>query len=231
MFAKSKSTCLEAKQIVSDWLKLRGLELSKEKTVISHLDDGFDFLGFNVRRYETKSKKLGKVLLIKPSKDSINKFRHEIKSEWRKCIGWHTKNVIDNIKPKIIGWCNYYKVVNSKMIFNHLDHWMYIRQRRFVERRHPKKNWKWYKNKYWGKIKSREDKWVFMDKKSGTFLWKLAWTPIAYHVGIKCNVSPDNPEYRDYWKIRRKKQCSLLNKLKGILWRKQKGGSFPFFVG
>ena len=50
-----------------EFLAERGLELSDEKTVITHIDDGFDFLGYNIRKYKG-------VLLIKPSKKSLKKF-------------------------------------------------------------------------------------------------------------------------------------------------------------
>ncbi|SPR13700.1 reverse transcriptase domain-containing protein [Orientia tsutsugamushi] len=66
--AKSESSCIRAKSIINDWLSIRGLELSKEKTKILHINEGFDFLGFNIRQYNTNSTRRGVAVLVKTSK-------------------------------------------------------------------------------------------------------------------------------------------------------------------
>ena len=78
VFSKSEDTINKAKSLIVTWLKERGLELSEEKTKISNIKEGFDFLGFNIRQYETAYKKRKKVLLIKPSKSSVLSFKKQM---------------------------------------------------------------------------------------------------------------------------------------------------------
>ena len=59
----------QVKAGIAEWLTPRGLTFNEEKTRIVHIDDGYDFLGFNVRRYNGK-------LLIRPSKAAIQRIRH-----------------------------------------------------------------------------------------------------------------------------------------------------------
>lgn len=162
--AKSKEACIRAKEIVSNWLSMRGLKLSEEKTKTCHIEQGFNFLGFNIRQYKTKSKRRGIILLIRPSKDSIKAFKKQMIIELKKSLSWSVDRIIENLNPKIKGWANYFNKVASKRIFANLDHWMWTRQARLVHRRHPNKHWWWLKAKYWGRIKGRYDNWVFMDK-------------------------------------------------------------------
>lgn len=225
IFAKTKTSCESARTIISKWLKTRGLELSEEKTHICHIDEGFDFLGFNVRHYKTRARKRGKVFLCKPSKASIKSFKKQMKIEWKRSLMWRTDRVIANLNPKIKGWCNYFRTGASKETFSKLDKWMFLRQKKFVIRRHPNKFWWWRVKQYWGAIYGRQDRWVFMDKKNekSTYLWKLAWTPIKRHTLIKSGASPDNPEQREYWRNRQAKNSKYLFKQRGILWYRQQG--------
>ena len=100
---------------------------------------------------------------------------------------------------------------------------MWKRQERFVARRHPNKHWWWKKPRYWGYIPNREDSWVFKDKRTGEYLWKLSWTPIKRHILVKGAASPDNPDLKEYWEKRRSRVIPYVVKLRSILWRKQNG--------
>ena len=225
IFSKTKAECEKAKESITKWLSIRGLKLSEEKTKIVHIEQGFDFLGFNIRQYRTNRKRKKKVLLCKPSKASVRSFKKQMKDEWKKTLMWDTKRVIENLNPKIKGWCNYFRVGTSKETFKKLDGWMWKRQMRFARRRHPNKHWWWCKKRYWGKIKGWNDKWVFVDTYSHKelFLWKLAWTPIKRHILVKGRSSPDDPTLRIYWQQRQANHSKYLFKLRSILWRKQKG--------
>ena len=225
IFAKSKESCMQAKDKLKPWLTKRGLEFSEDKTNIRHIEEGFNFLGFSIKHYKTKAKKNGLIMLCKPSKASIQSFKKQMITEWKKMVSWTTTRVIENLNPKIKGWCNYFRVGTSKDTFSSIDHWMWGRQARFVSRRHPKKYWDWKKKKYWGRIRGRYDQWVFMDKnhEKELYLWKLSWTPIKRHVMVKGSYSPDNPALKEYWQNRQAKNCKFLFKTRSILWRKQKG--------
>ena len=99
---KSKETLEEIKLLVADFLKERGLTLSEEKTKITHIDEGFDFLGFNVRKYNG-------ILLIKPSKKSLKKFMTKIRGIIDSNKGSKQESLIRLLNPVITGWVNYYK--------------------------------------------------------------------------------------------------------------------------
>ena len=101
----------EAEQTIADlkvWLAPRGLSLSEEKTRIVDLNEGFDFLGFNVRHYPKATAKAGAKLFIKPSKASIQKMRDRLRQEWHSLTGVNAQAVIKRLAPIITGWANYY---------------------------------------------------------------------------------------------------------------------------
>ncbi|SPM46562.1 Uncharacterised protein [Orientia tsutsugamushi] len=91
--------------------------MSKEKTRILHINEGFDFLGFNIRQYNTNSTRRGVALLVKPSKDSIKSFKKRISIEWKKSFSWNIDRIIDNLNSKIFGWCSYFNKVVFKENF------------------------------------------------------------------------------------------------------------------
>lgn len=190
------------------WLQECGLSLSKEKTKITHITDGFDFLGFNIRMYKSKR---SQKLLIKPSKISIVKFRKKLKKTWKEARGSTISNVIAKLNPIIKGWANYYRIAVSSEIFSSLDNYLWIRQYRHARRTHPSKSWDWIKHKYWGKLcPNRNDKWVFGCKNTGSYMYKLAWTPIKRHIMVKGNYSPFDPSKKDYWARRNTNNNKIL---------------------
>lgn len=221
--AKSQESCIKAKKMINDWLSIRGLELSEEKTRILHVKEGFDFLGFNIRQYNTQSRRRGITLLVKPSKSSIKSFKKRIMIEWKRSFSWTIDRVIDNLNLRIMGWCSYFNKVISKRTFTQLDRWMWMRQARFVCRKHHNRCWKWLKVHYWGRIKSRNDNWVFMDKTKNLYLWKMQWTAIKRHILVKGKASPDNPELREYWQKRQANKPKYFFKIRQMLWRRQEG--------
>ncbi len=145
----------EVAPIVELHFKERGLELSAEKTKITHIDEGFDFLGQNVRKYSGK-------LLIKPSKKSCKSCRDKI----RKIISCYKaasqELLIAKLNPVIRGWTNYHSHVISKKIFSDMDHFLWKLLWKWAKRRHPNKNLQWIKNRYFVRINKRD--WIFQDK-------------------------------------------------------------------
>ena len=106
----------QIKARLAEWLTPRGLSFNEDKTRIVHLDeDGFDFLGFNVRRYRSK-------LLIKPSKAAIRRVRERLAVEMRRLRGSNADAVIATLNPIIRGWAAYYRSVVSSKVFHTLDY-------------------------------------------------------------------------------------------------------------
>ena len=189
------------------------------------LEDGFNFLGFSVRRYEVKDRRSNLKLLIKPSKESIQKYRDNLKAEWKKILGHDVGRVIKVLNPKIRGWGNYFKIGVSADVFYSLDHWMFNRCLRWARRTHRTKSLKWIRRKYFNVGFEHGNKsWrLLRDKKHGGELLELGSIKIQRHVMVKGTHSPDNPDLRDYWKTRRSKEIKALPKGKRTLAMKQQG--------
>lgn len=126
----------QARQRLAEWLAPRGLTFNQDKTRIVHLRDGFDFLGFNVRRYGTK-------LLIKPSSTAVKRMRQRIKAEVRSLRGANAEAVVRRLNPIIRGWAAYYRGVVSKEVFASLDHHLWTHLYRWALRAHPRQSRHW----------------------------------------------------------------------------------------
>jgi len=224
-FCETQEDAQKVREILTEWLKERGLTLSEEKTRIAHLTEGFDFLGFNIRHYKTpQTTRTGWKLLIKPSQKSIQKLRDKLKAEWLKLHGQNARNVTMKLNPIVRGWANYFRVGVSSAVFGKLDHWMNQRAMRYAKRAHPTKPKHWWKRRYFGRLNpSRQDNWVFGDKQSGAYLLKFRWFPIERHILVKGRASPDDPSLKNYWLMREKTKAKILTPSKRRLAHRQNG--------
>jgi len=189
--ADSEETANEVDEMIRRFLKERGLELSEKKTTITHIDDGFDFLGWNFRKYKGK-------LLIKPSKKSIDKVTHNISDIIKGAKAWTQDDLIKTLNPVITGWSNYHQSVVSTDIFHKIDHMVWSMLWRWAERRHPEnKAKKWIIKRHWHKEGTR--KWVFSAE--GKNLKCFSDTKIVRHTCLKLSMNP----YQDkgYFEARR----------------------------
>ena len=191
--ADSEETAEEAAELIRQFLKERGLELSEEKTLITHIDDGFDFLGWNFCKYGGK-------LLIKPSKKSIDKVIRKISDIIKKAKAWKQEDLINSLNPIIVGWSNYHRIAVSKQTFSKLDYIVWNMLWKWAKRRHPKKSRTWVARKYWNSEGNR--KWVFSTGKNGLKLF--ADTKIVRHTGLKLDKNP----YLDieYYELRKNRR-------------------------
>ena len=208
--AQDRETLEEIKILITDFLAQRGLTLSEEKTLITHISKGFDFLGHNIRKYN------GKKLLIKPSKKSQKKIMdklHEVifnNKSASQCL------LIEILNPVISGWGNYYRQVVSKKVFAKIDHILVGQLKRWAFRRHSKKSKKWVLEKYFKSENNR--KWVFKDtwemngNKQDFTLKKLADIPIKRHVKIRKEANPFDPQWDAYFENRCLKASKVLRK-------------------
>ena len=185
---------------LTEWLTPRGLSFNEDKTPIVHLaENGFDFLGFNVRRYRSK-------LLIKPSNAAIRRLRQRLASEMRTLRGSNAAAVIATLNPIIKGWAAYHRGVVSSKVFHSLDYQMWKLTYKWATWHHNNKPKPWIVDHYFGKHnKFRNDRWVFGDPESNAYLVKFSWTDIVRHVMVTGAASPDDPALTDYWAKRRRK--------------------------
>ncbi|HEY9825194.1 MAG TPA: group II intron maturase-specific domain-containing protein [Stenomitos sp.] len=170
-----------------------------------HITEGFDFLGFHIRQYKVSNTKTGYKLLIKPNRKIIKETKSKIRLAFLKYSSTHIGVLIKEVNPIIRGTANYLNKVVSSKAFRNLDNYLFTRQVRYVERRHPKKPHKWKRDKYWGRLNlTRQSEWDFGDKTNGAYMLKFSWTNIKRHAMVIKNHSPDDPSLREYWQDRSK---------------------------
>lgn len=208
----------QVKDNLARWLAPRGLAFNETKTRVVGLEDGFDFLGFNIRRYRN-----GK-LLIKPSKTAVQRLRRRLAAEVKALHGANAEAVITKLNPIIRGWAAYYRTVVSKEIFSTLDHYVWVLTYRWARRAHPNKGKRWAAARYFGAFHpTRRDRWIFGDRDSGRYLVKFSWTPIVRHTLVKGKASPDDPTLAGYWATRRRRGKPPLGPFLMRLLRVQNG--------
>ena len=212
----------EIMPLVKEFLSVRGLTLSEEKTKITHIDEGFDFLGFNIRKYDGK-------FLIKPSKEKVKKFLDKIRETIESNKTCTQDTLIRFLNPKITGWANYYKHCVSSDTFCKADHQIFWKLMQWSKRRHPMKNTKWVTRKYFRKIGNMNWRFAvdynFKGVKRTMILKRLSDTKITRYVKTQCDANPYDPEWKEYFDKR--ETYKMLISLKGresllSLWKKQK---------
>jgi RNA-directed DNA polymerase len=195
----SRQQAEQVKARLAAWLVPRGLAFNEDKTRIVHLDEGCDFLGFNIRRYRGK-------LLTKPSKAAMRRIRERLSAEMLALRGANVEAVIAKLNPVVKGWAAYYRIGVSKRAFASLDHHMWKLTYKWARFSHPNKPKHWVKARYFGEFNtSRRDQWVFGDRVSGRYLTKFAWTPIVRHRMVPGTASVDDPALADFWARRRRR--------------------------
>lgn len=190
----------KVKPLVEEFLAERGLSLALEKTKITHISEGFDFLGWNVRKYNG-------LLLTKPSKKNVQAFLHDIRDTVKANKQAKQANLIKLLNPKIKGWTNYHKSSVAKVTFAKVDHEIWQTLWQWAKRRHPKKSKRWIKTKYFKTVGNRN--WVFAAKviapngnPINTALVVASDTAIRRHVKIKSTANPFDPKDEIYFENR-----------------------------
>lgn len=211
---------------VEDFMRERGLRLSPEKTKITHIAKGFDFLGQNIRKYNGK-------LLIKPSNKNAQTFMAKIRTTIKGSATANQINLIRLLNPMIKGWADYHRHVVSKKVFHQIDAKIWQGLWQWCCRRHPDKSKKWIKDRYFHRMDARS--WVFAapigkQKPDGKpYMLKLLYasdTPIRRHTKIKSDANPFDPSWETYFEDRSglKMFNSLAGRKKLIrLWLDQQG--------
>lgn len=200
---------MRVKPVIAQFLRERGLELSEEKTKVTHISDGFDFLGFNVRKYSN-----GK-LLTKPSKANVTRFLGNIRGLIRANVSLQTDKLIRLLNPKIRGWANYYRHGVSSRTFVKVDYEIYLALVRWMRRRHARKGHSWLNYKYFRQQGLR--RWVFHAKiiEDGQIRFLDLADARSVHIRrfpkIVGAASPFNPEYWEYFSKRARIKRSLLH--------------------
>ena len=154
--------------MLESFLRERGLTLSMEKTVITHINSGFDFLGWNFRKFKGK-------LIIKPSSKSMRKVTKKISEIIKNNRTTKQEILIQRLNQVLIGWANYHQVTCSKKCFGTIDNRTWKMLWKWAKRRHPNKKHQWIVDKYWKEYKGR--RWAFRTEKS--ILFSMSDMPIV----------------------------------------------------
>ncbi len=222
--AISKEVAEEAKNVIKGFLQTRGLELSESKTLITHIDDGFDFLGWTFRKFKGK-------LIVKPSKKSIQNFKDSLhETILKRGRAWKQDVLIMKLNQQIRGWTNYHQSVCASEAFAHMDYVLFNMLYKWAKRRHPKKGRWWVTTKYWHRSGNRS--WVFSTENNE--LLRVDHIPIVRHTKVRLNVNP----YLDQDYFIERKFNNGAKRLSGRfkqIWKNQNGRCFhcgmPLDVG
>lgn len=220
----TKEVLEEARSTVEEFLKERGLSLSPGKTKIAHIEEGFDFLGWNLRKYDGR-------LLIKPAKKNAQAFPRKIREIIKANKTAKPENVINQLNPVIRGWAEYHKNQTARETHGRMDHAIWESLWSWRRRRHPNKTLQWIMDKYF--IRKGNRTWALgarakdgNGKERTVELVRASDTPIRRHVKIKGNANPYEPAWEEYFEERLTR--TMEESLKGSKsprspWRNQKG--------
>jgi RNA-directed DNA polymerase len=212
------------KPIVEAFLRERGLTLSPEKTVMTHIAAGFDFLGQHLRKYHGK-------LLIKPSAKSIRALLRKVRGVIKANKSAAAGTLICQLNPLIRGWAMYHRHVVSAKVFQSIDHAIFQALWRWAKRRHPNKGVRWVKARYFATTGDRH--WVFSGEVRGpkghpeiVRLFSAHGLPITRHTKIESKVNPYDPQWELY--LEKRLSHTMAASLQGrktvlALWKRQHG--------
>lgn len=194
----------QVKPLIAQFLADRGLELSQEKTRTTHIEDGFDFLGQNVRKYDGK-------LIIKPSKANVATFLVNVREVVKEHKAITAGQLVERLNPKIVGWAMYHRHICAKDTFGHVDHAIFQTLWQWCVRRHPDKGKRWIAQKYFTTVAGAGggNRWVFfgeVKRLGGEPRWVAlslaSGVRIRRHIKIRAEVNPYAPRWAEYLKRR-----------------------------
>ncbi|WP_129972842.1 MULTISPECIES: group II intron reverse transcriptase/maturase [unclassified Pseudomonas] len=204
----------EIRPWVEQFLAVRGLQLSLEKTRVVHIDEGFDFLGWNFRKYEGK-------LLIKPSKKNVKAFYRKVKDVISTNKTAKQEDLIQRLNPILRGWAMYHQPVVAKKAFSRMDNSVFHALWRWAKRRHPNKSLEWVRRGYFQPHEGRS--WVFATtamRTDGTKaiapLYSIASTAIERHRKVSGEYNPFDPSMEEMGE-----KLRMVRMLKKLKYRKQ----------
>jgi RNA-directed DNA polymerase len=199
--ASTRERIEAAQSTIEEWLQPRGLTLHPEKTRIVHIDDGFNFLSFSIRRYGGKC-------LIKPQKEKVLAFL----AAQRLWLNEHkqatAQNVIRHFNRTLPGWSNHYRHQVSKKVFAYVSHEICKMLWKWCLRRHPKKGKYWVARKYFGSQGTVNWRFQASSGVRTLYLFDVNSVPIERFVKVKGAASPDDPALQKYWQARQEERVT-----------------------
>ena len=189
----------KVKPVIVDFLRERGLKLSEEKTLITHIAEGFNFLGQRVRKF-------GKKLLIKPTRQSVRSLLDKARQRIGSCHKMKAAVLIRKLNPILCGWANYHRHVVSKRTYHRIDYYVHVMLWRWARREHPNKSRGWIKRRYFAadpkgsfSIRTQDGEGKERVRKVG----RMAQTVMERHIKVRGDANPYHPDYIEYFERRR----------------------------
>lgn len=198
--APSREIAQEIKEGITPILKERGLELSEEKTLITHMEEGFDFLSFNCKKHGNGA------VLVTPSKKAIKTFKEKLHEVIRIGKAWTQDELIATLNPILRGWGNYHRHNSSSETFHDIDEYVFHLLVGWAKKRHHDKNWKWIRKRYWHTV--GDNTWVFCTDKHK--LMNLTSVHIRRHPKVKADKNPYLD--REYFLERKSKRRGMMSR-------------------
>jgi RNA-directed DNA polymerase len=217
------------KPVIKEFLAERGLSLSEEKTKVTHISDGFDFLGQNVRKY--RFGKPNAKLLIKPAAKNVKAFLDKVRDVIRKYRSAKQVHLIGALNPMIRGWANYHRHIVASERFGKVDNAIWHMLLRWATRRHHNKGVRWVLNRYFGRHGERTSVFRSIEVNTRGEIRVLALrncvdVSIQRHVKIQGDATPFDPRFETYFENRLsvKMEGDLMGRRRLLyIWKQQEG--------
>jgi len=199
--------CLETvvKPFLEKFLAKRGLSLSEQKTKTSNIDQGFDFLGHNLRKFQGK-------LIIKPNDKAVRNFKRKVFQIINNSKADRMDILIDKLNPVIRGWAYFYRSSCAKQVFTQMDHEIYTTLWKWAKRRHNNKPKQWIKDRYFIRVNGRD--WVFAYRQKDKIfqIFRMETVKIIRHTIVRNNANVYDKQWQIYFQKRRQKQLGKSTK-------------------
>ncbi|MFQ5560925.1 MAG: group II intron maturase-specific domain-containing protein, partial [Nitrospinota bacterium] len=200
----AEKTLLEDNVIpaINEFLKQRSLKLSSEKTKIVRIEEGFDFLGQNMRKFRGK-------LITTPAKENKKKFLDKVRSIIRKSQGIGAHDLIQRLNPVILGWANYHRHVQAAKAFSEANAVLFHALMRWARREHPNKSKGWIVRKYFSEsVKNWAFSCVNKNREESKTLFTLTMpssVKLVRYIKVQGEANPFDHWYLNYFKMRNSK--------------------------
>jgi RNA-directed DNA polymerase len=191
----------KVKPLAEAFLQERGLTLSPEKTIVTHINDGVDFLGQHLQSYRGRVR-------VTPSAKNVHAFLDKVRTTIRKRRQATAGELIEQLNSMIRGWASFHRHVSSSRTFARVDHAIFQALWAWARRRHPKKAAYWVRKRYFHTVGNRH--WVFSGTVPGTNgtpvtarLYAATSCRYQRHVKVRADANPYDPAWRAYFAQRR----------------------------
>ena len=199
VLCKTRKDAEKVPELLEDYLKSRGLTLSPEKTKITHINEGFDFLGLNYKSYKTID---GRMVITKPSKDSIKAFKEKVSVLFDYAIGGDIDAFINSLNALIRGTAFYWALTAASVTFQKMDYYIIQKIRKLMRRLYPNKSSQWIKAKHFHPDVNGEskDKYIFTNPRTQNQLMRMSWINVRYtkNYPLRAETTPYDSNCWDY---------------------------------